>query len=199
MNDPVDIKDITIADIFNSIKRLKLSSVIWLGTILVVLISGAYSFGVASNWLSAMPPEIDSTENQPAFTPLFTESFVDRNTLQLLIPDILDLSPDGIETEAEAMASLLWQIKAQDGYAQFLTGTTFVSVQITYADDAFNFNWTSGSNVIPKILKQLSFTISDDIVAQLNAEMNLMGVAWLPENNQIVRDIDGGLAVIGEE
>jgi hypothetical protein len=36
-------------------------------------------------------------------------------------------------------------------------------------------------------------------LAQLNAELNLVGVAWLPDNNQIVRDIDGGLALVGKE
>jgi hypothetical protein len=37
-----------------------------------------------------------------------------------LIPEILEENPDGIKTDAEAMASLLWQLKALDGYAVFL-------------------------------------------------------------------------------
>ena len=81
----------------------------------------------------------------------------------------------------------------------FLTGTEFVSVQVTHDGDSFNFEWNHGSSAIPKILKRLSLPDDEETVSQLNSEMNLIGVAWLPGSNQIVRDIDGGLALVGKE
>jgi hypothetical protein len=129
----------------------------------------------------------------------FTENFVDREYLGLPIPEILEESPTGIETDAEAMASLLWQLKAQDGYAEFLKDNKFISLQVTYDGDNFNFEWNHGNSVIPKILNHLSLSADANTINQLNAEMNLMGVAWLPGNLQIVRGVDGGLALVGEE
>ncbi|MEZ9235543.1 MULTISPECIES: hypothetical protein [unclassified Shewanella] len=108
-------------------------------------------------------------------------------------------TPDGIETDVEAMASLLWQLKAQDGYAEFLSGNTFTSVQITHDDESFNFEWNRGASAIPKILKRLALPADEATVTQLNAEMNLIGVAWLPDSNQVVRDLDGGLALVGKK
>jgi hypothetical protein len=116
-----------------------------------------------------------------------------------LIPEILEENPDGIKTDAEAMASLLWQLKAQDGYAVFLSGNKLTSVQITNDGESFNFEWKRGASVIPKILNRLSLSSDEATVSQLNAEMNLIGVAWLREDNQIIRDIDGGLALVRKE
>ncbi len=190
MNEVVDVKDLSIGDIFRSIKRLKLSSAIWIVTSFIVLISGAFSAGASNSYFS---------QKKQVFTPLFTENFVDRESVLLLLPEILEEAPDGLETDAEAMASLLWQLKSQDGYAQFLSGNQYVSVQISYTDNNFNFKWDSGKSVIPKILNRLSIPVDELTLAQLNAELNLVGVAWLPDNNQIVRDIDGGLALVGKE
>jgi hypothetical protein len=186
----VDIKDLSVGDLIKSVKRLKISSAISIVSFIIILIVASYGAGVSSELF---------TSKTPVFTPLFTESFVDKEHLLLLLPEIIEETPDGIETDAEAMASLLWQVKAQDGYAEFLTGKKFTSVQITYSDNSFKFEWKKGNSAIPKILKRLSLPADDNVIAQLNAEMNLIGVSWLPENNQIVRDIDGGLSLVGKE
>lgn len=186
----VDIKDISVGDLIKSAKRLKISSAIWIFSLIIFLLAGSYGAGVSSNLFSS---------KAPVFTPFFTESFVDKEYLLLLLPEILEEVPDGIETDAEAMASLLWQVKAQDGYAEFLSGKKFISVQIMYSDNSFKFEWKRGNSVIPKILNRLSLPTNDNTIAQLNAEMNLIGVSWLPDNNQIVRDIDGGLSLVGKE
>jgi hypothetical protein len=186
----VDIKDLSVGDLIKSVKRLKISSAIWIVSSIIILIVASYGAGVSSKLFAS---------KTPVFTPLFTESFVDKEHLLLLLPEILEETPDGIETDAEAMASLLWQVKAQDGYAEFLVGKKFTSVQITYSDNSFKFEWKKGNSAIPKILNRLSLPADDNVIAQLNAEMNLIGVSWLPENNQIVRDIDGGLSLVGKE
>lgn len=198
MNDPVDIKDLSVGDILSSLKRLKLGSLIWLIGSIIALLVGAYGVGAASkiDWTGDLNSQkADST----VFTQHFTEKFVDREVLTLLVPEILEEKPDGLETEAEALASLLWQLKSQDGYAQFLKGNEFVSVQVRHDGESFNFEWQRGSSVIPKILTRFSLPVDDANVAQLNAELNLTGVAWLPGYDQIIRDIDGGLAVVGRQ
>ena len=93
------------------------------------------------------------------------------------------------------MLSLLWQLKSQDGYAQFLSGNDYISVQITQTDDGFDLEWDEGTNLIPKILDDLSIPSDPNIIRQHNAELNLIGVAWLSDTQHIVRDIDGGLLV----
>ena len=190
MNDPVDIKDLSVGQILSSIRRLKLGSFIWLVGSVVVLGVSIFGFGVASSL---------GKSKAPVFIQHFTENFVDREYLALVLPEVLGEKPDGIDTEAEAMASLLWQLKAQDGYAEFLSGNEFTSVQITNDGDSFNFEWNRGASAIPKILNRLSLKTDEATITQLNAEMNLIGVAWLPGSDQIVRDIDGGLALVGKE
>ena len=190
MNDPVDVKDLSIGVIVSSWKSLKLVSAMWLFSSIIVFGVAIFGAGVGSNL---------GKSKTPVFTQYFTEKFVDREYLILLLPEILEENPDGIETDAEAMASLLWQLKAQDGYAEFLTGTKFASVQVTHDGDSFNFEWNRGSSAIPKILKRLSLPDDKETVFQLNSEMNLIGVAWLPGSNQIVRDTYGGLALVGKE
>lgn len=190
MNDTIDIKDLSVGQILSSIRRLKLGSLIWLIGSIVVVILATYGAGATSNL---------GKSKAPVFIQHFTENFVDREHMILLLPEILQEKPDGIETDAEAMASFLWQLKAQDGYAEFLSGDKFTSVQITNDGESFNFEWNRGASAIPKILNRLSLPADEATVVQLNAEMNLIGVAWLPGNKQIVRDIDGGLALVGKE
>jgi hypothetical protein len=190
MNDSIDIKDLSVADILSSLKRLKLGSIIWVVSSIVVVIVAVFGAGAAS--------KIGKSKD-PLFIQHFTEDFVDREHLVLLLPEIMEESPDGIETDAEAMASLLWQLKSQDGYAQFLKDSEFFSVQVTHDGDSFNFEWDRGASAIPKILNRLSLPIDEDSIAQLNAELNLIGVAWLPGSDQIVRDVDGGLALVGKQ
>lgn len=190
MNDSIDIKDLSLGEILSSIKRLKLGSSIWLVSSVVVIGVAIFGAGVASNI---------GKSKTPVFIQHFTANFVDREHLILLIPEVLEEKPDGIETEAEAMASLLWQLKAQDGYAEFLTGHEFTSVQVSYDGESFNFEWNRGASAIPKIMNRLSLPADESTIAQLNAEMNLIGVAWLPGSNQIVRGVDGGLALVGKK
>lgn len=199
MNEPIDIKDLTVGNILYSIKRLKLGSLLWLtGTTIAVLVA-TYGAGVSSKIDWSSQGAGSEGANKTVFIQHFTEKFVDREHLALLIPEIFEESPDGIETDAELMSSLLWQLKAQDGYAQFLKADKFISVQVTYDGDSFNFEWDHGSSAIPKILNRFSLPVNKDSIAQLNAELNLIGVAWLPGSIQIVRDLDGGLSVVGKQ
>ena len=192
MNDGIDIRDITLGDLVKVIGRLKLASIIWILSGLIALLGAVYVAGIAS------APMLQGMATQ-TFTPHFTEGFVSQRILRPLLPEILEELPDGIETHAEAMASLLWQIKSQDGFAEFLKSDKFFNVKISYSDDSFNFEWNRGNSAIPKILNQLGLSVSDEQLAQLNAEMNLTGVAWLPDSNRIVRSLDGGLALVGKQ
>lgn len=199
MKDPIDIKDLSVGDVLSSMKRLKLGSLLWLLGSATALLVAAYGAGSASkiDW-EVRTLEAEKLKN-PVFVQHFTENFVDRENLTLLIPEILEESPDGIETDAEAISSLLWQLKAQDGYAQFLTANEFFSVQVTHDGENFNFEWDRGASVIPKILNRLSLPSDEGTISQLNSEMNLIGVAWLPGSDQIVRDVDGGLALVRKQ
>ena len=186
MADRVDVKDLTIGDLLAFIKKLKISSIIWIISTIVVLISGAYGAGVASSYLGV---------TKPRFVNSFADRFVDRDVLAPLISAILEEQPDGIGTGSEAMLSLLWQLKSQDGYAQFLSDDDYISVQITETEDGFDLEWDEGVSLIPKILNDLLIPYDHRTIEQLNAEMNLIGVAWLSDRHHVVRDIDGGLQV----
>jgi hypothetical protein len=190
MGDSVDIKDLSIGNILSLLKKLKLGSLIWLVSSILVILISVYGAGAVSKI---------GIQKSPVFIQHFTENFVDRDHLELLLPEIMEESPDGIETDVEALSSLLWQLKSQDGYAQFLKGSKYFSVQVTHDGESFNFKWDRGPSAIPKILKKLSLPIDAGSIAQLNAELNLIGVAWLPDNTQIVRDIDGGVVVVGKQ
>ena len=139
IGEAVDIKDITLGDLLVFAKRLKISSLILIVSTVALALPVTFGAGVASRYLSSEPPKFQ-----------FTENFVDRDILSHLVSAILEESPDGIETEAEAMASLLWQVKAQDGYASFLSGEDFMSVQVTHSEDHFNFEWNQDKSALPK-------------------------------------------------
>ena len=189
MADRVDVKDLSIGDLLTFFKKLKISSAIWIISTFVVLMSGAYGVGVASSYFGI---------TKPIFANAFADRFVDRDIVAALISSILEHKPDGIDTDSEAMSSLLWQLKSQDGYAQFLIGNDYISVQIAQTEDGFDLEWDEGSNLIPKILKDLSIPDDHRTIEQLNAEMNLTGVAWLSDRYHVVRGIDGGLQVFGQ-
>ncbi len=153
--------------------------------------------GVASNIGKGVASNIAESKAPAAFYNFV--DFVDQehpSLLWSLLPGILEENPDGIETYAEAMSSLLWQIKSQDGYARFLSGNEFISVQITRVDDGFSLEWDRGPSVIPNLLDLLPLAAEEATVARLNAEMNLTGVAWLPGSDLIVRGIDGSMTLV---
>ena len=189
MDDRVDIKDLTISDLIKFAKKLKISSLMWIISTTVIFFSGAYGAGVASTYFRS---------DKPVFEQAFAD-FVDRQILVPLLSNVLQYSPDGIRTESDATLSLLWQLKSQDGYAQFLSGTDFVSVQITQSDDGFELEWEDGDSLIPKILADLSLPADHDAITQFNSELNLLGVAWLSDSHYVVRNVEGGLQVVVTE
>ncbi len=190
-SEAVDVRDISIGDVLRGIARLKLSSIVILLGIAVAIVSSTATF-VAARYV----PRLNEIERMQE---AFALRFADRSVLQSLGPEVLEEQPDGLATYEEAMASLLWQVKSQAGFAEFLAGDRSVSVQVHYADDGIEFEWDHGSNVVLKILANLGYEPEADRVTQLNAELNLLGVAWVDAENTIVRHPDGGLVVITQD
>jgi hypothetical protein len=56
MNDPIDIKDLSLGQVISSFKRLKLGSLIWLVSSIFVLGVAIFSAGVSSNIGKAKAP-----------------------------------------------------------------------------------------------------------------------------------------------
>ncbi|MCB9706405.1 MAG: hypothetical protein H6711_31455 [Myxococcales bacterium] len=122
-----------------------------------------------------------------------------RGVLRQVAPAILEFNPDGIETEEEAMAAFLWQVKSQGGFAEFLSGGSAMSVQLTCSDDSVKFDWRERhQNILSRIGDAaVGRAPTDEELRQWNAEMNLLGVAWLSDKDYVVRGGGGGLSLIG--
>ncbi|MEM1450460.1 MAG: hypothetical protein AAGI22_15185 [Planctomycetota bacterium] len=129
----------------------------------------------------------------------FCLQFADRQLLQNVVPHILEESPDGIETHEEALASLTWQVKAQDGFAEFLCGDEHLNMQVRFEDGSANFEWNRGDNPLPRILAAMGLNAEGEDLQQLGAELNLFGICWPTSGDYIVRGLDGGLTVVGSE
>jgi hypothetical protein len=69
MNDPVDIKDLSLGQILSSFKRLKLGSLTWLVSLIIALVLGSFGAGVTSNI---------GKSKAPVVTQYFTENLVGR-------------------------------------------------------------------------------------------------------------------------
>lgn len=187
----IDVRDLSLADVWRAVMRLKFSSLaILLG--LFVVGTGAIVGFVRAQY---EPRLADSA----AFADAFAIQFVDRQALQQVVSAVLEERPDGITTYEEALASLLWQVKSQAGFAVFLSGERRTAMQVTFTDDSMEFEWDSGANPLLQILPNVGLEPTEERLTQFNAELNLLGVAWLDGTNYIVRGTDGGLAVVGSE
>ena len=205
---PVDVRDIAVVDLFRAMSRLKLSSVVFLIGVAVTAVGSTGT--LASRFLPKLAGGAATQLTQPLTTDGtgssllqgleegFVLRFADRSVLQALVREVLEEQPDGLSSSEEAMASLLWQVKSQGGFAEFLTGDRSVSLQVRYPEDGVEFDWDHGPNVVLKILANLGYEPEPDRLRQLNAELNLLGVAWVDEGNTIVRAPDGGLALVGD-
>ena len=101
-----------------------------------------------------------------------------------------------MDTDEEAMASLLWQAKSQSGYAEFLSGDTSQTFSVMVEGNSSSYSWEKRPNLLVQIMKDENQVPSFERVRQLNAEMNLLGVAWLSDDTHVTRGMDGGLRVV---
>lgn len=192
--EPIDVKDLSPAKVWRAIMRLKFSSLaILLG--LFVVGTGAIAGFVRAQYEARLASSTASV----AFADAFAIQFADRQALQQVVSAVLEEQPDGITTREEALASLLWQVKSQAGFAVFLSGERRTALQVTFTDDYMEFEWDSGANPLLQILPNVGLEPTEERLTQFNAELNLLGVAWLDGTNYIVRGTDGGLAVVGTE
>ena len=197
---PLDHEDFTIGQILRALGRLKLKSAVGLAGILAVAGGGVYTLGVA-NGSSAARSDAHVMAGAAAveFADGFAVQFVDRQVLQALVPDIQSESPDGLGSYEEVMASLLWQVKSQNGFAEFLSGEKSIAVDVSFEEESVQLDWDRRSNLLLRIADNVGVALDDSSLRQLNAELNVLGVAWLDEFNYVVRGVDGGLRVVGVE
>lgn len=197
-SEPIDIKTLSIGDVMHGIKRLKVSSALYLVGSFAAMISLVWTIA-----LSRAGPTEQDLQNRELVAAQnrfhdeeFPIRFIDRGVLMALVTDVLDEEPDGLLTVEEGIASLLWQVKSQSGFAEFLCGDRSISVQVTFAQDSINFEWTRQDNVVHKILRNIGLAPDEATITQLNSELNILGAAWIDDDQYIVRGHDGGLALI---
>lgn len=192
--EPIDVKDLSPAKVWRAIMRLKFSSLaILLG--LFVVGTGAIAGFVRAQYEARLAASAASV----AFADAFAIQFADHQALKQVVPAVLVEQPNGITTYEEALASLLWQVKSQAGFAEFLSDEGSTAMQVTFTDDSMEFKWEHGANPLLQILPNAGLDPTKERLTQLNTELNLFGVAWLDGTNYIVRRTDGGLAIVGPE
>lgn len=104
---------------------------------------------------------------------------------------------DGLFSEDEVIASLLWQLKSQKGFASFLHGDTMETVQVSFKSGNSDLDWKTVNNPVPLILSHVNSPVQYDIKT-INEMTNTNGMAILDNNHSIVRDFKGGLSLIAE-
>lgn len=188
-SEAIDVSDLSLADVWRAVIRLKLSSIVLLIGILVT--GGAALVGIVKGRYEPKLAEIS------AFSDAFAIQFADREVLEQVVTGVLEEKPDGLITYDEALGALLWQVKSQAGFAEFLSGERKTTVQVTFQGDSVEFEWAYGPNPLLYILPKIGLAPTEDRLAEFNAKLNLFGVAWVDEANRIVRSTEGGLAVVG--
>lgn len=180
----IDVRDISLIDVWHAAARLKLSSLAFLIGLAVV---GAVT--IRETVKSQYEPELAKLS---AFSDAFAIQFANREVLQQLVPVVLEEDPEGLSTDEAALASLLWQVKSQDGFAEFLSGERKTTVQVTFKDDSLDLEWDHGPNPLLQVLPAIGVAITEERLGQLNSELNRLGAAWCDKENYIVRSTDGG-------
>lgn len=127
-------------------------------------------------------------------------TFLTHPVLRATAASIIEDKPDGIRTADDAIASLVWQLRAQDGFAEFLAADKAHRVHVKYgADNGVDFDWETGSSSVVRILDGAGVTATPTLIRRLNTGINRVGVAWLDDGRSIVRTADGGLALVVPE
>lgn len=209
----IDVHDIGVGELFRNIKRLKLSSVAtFAGILLATHGFVATYFGNIENdaikkkdeQIKVISNKLDSTiryfrkgiDSTLAFANYFSLRFSDKRNLTKLIPEILKLHPDGIGTYEEALQSLVWQVKSQNGFAQFMSGDKAINLRLVPDSTSTNLIWTPIESALPSIHHNLHLDLTPAQLAQYNAELNFFGMTWLSDGSTVVRDMNGGLSVV---
>ena len=200
----LELKDLTVADVIRTVRRLKVSALALCIGVAASAIGGAMSYARAldSQKLDAMAAELATANaklvaNAKLASPKSFQSEFERFThpgsgLKQVVQNIQEKKPDGLSTEDQVMASLLWQLKGQHGMAVFLTGDKSLVLRITSSGGSLDFQWDEVGNSLVTQLQGEGQPLSSERLAQLNSQLNVFGVAWLDPKQYVVRTLDGG-------
>lgn len=192
---PLDVKDWTVLDLLRGIRRLKLVA---LATVLGLL--GAPYAAMWAYLHQHYKVQIERLELREAaraeFGDRFATSLANKDTLARLLPSLRSGDPDGVLDDEQVMASFLWQVKSQEGFAQFLSGDRSHSVNVMFEAGSTSFKWQDSPNLLVQILKDEMQPHDPATVSRLDRQMNLLGVAWLDNGTYVVRGLSGGLSVV---
>ena len=205
----LELKDLTVSDVIRMVRRLKISALaLCLGVAASVIgVAIGYARTLDSRKLDAMAADLETakaklaeanarSEDLKSFKHNF-ERFANPGVdLRRVVKDIQAQMPDGLSTDDEIMASLLWQVKGQHGVAVFLTGAKSLKVRVAFADGKVNLQWSEAGNSLVSQLQDEGQPMSPDRIARLNSQLNALGVARLDAEHYVVRTIDGGTEFI---
>ena len=110
--------------------------------------------------------------------------------------------PDGLHTELEIATSLLAQVRATRGSAEFLAGEERIIVNIKQSDNGFELEWDNKPSIVRQIAKDAGYELTDEELSTTNSNLNWAQFSYLDdemEHSVIYRDIDGSLGLLIRE
>jgi len=209
--DLTDWNKLTPKQLFGIAKRLSIVS--WLfvfGLLGSACVAGfalgkSVSDGNAPSPVLALFPEAEiaaKTKSRLKQREVFSASysdFMDWQKIQAISASIMESQPDGLDTLTEVAVSLVSQIKAHEGHAYFLSGSTQHSVALVPTADGFDLEWDEKKSLIPRIANDAGYQLDDAELALHNTNLNWAQFTYLDDEMQeavIYRNPDGGLGLV---
>ncbi len=128
------------------------------------------------------------------FSTDFATRLMDPQVIEALRRSVAADAPDGFDDQQWLLASLVWQLKSQNGFAEFLAGATAHRVELTFDQDGeVGFQWDEGQSAVAVILAQVPGEYSPETLTKVNESINRFGFFPLKPDQIIVRGVDGGI------
>jgi hypothetical protein len=197
---PLEVDKLTLRELLRLGSRLTLASAL----ALVGALGAAVGLGAAlESWRSDAEVERRASEaeaafltREEAFGDAFVQRFVDEPGVMMpLARNIARLRPDGLERPYEIIASMLWQLRASRGSAEFLSGDKAHRMTVAFEPNSIKLGWDETSNLVPEILANVGAPATPEDLRKHNSNLNWAGYTRTDHGVTIVRGPDGGLSV----
>ena len=132
----------------------------------------------------------------------FTEHYsdlVNPRTLGALARNVRKYEPDGLVSIDDIVVSLLSQVRASGGSANFLNGDKAVTLTINFLDGGMEFDWKEKESLIPRIFHDAGYPAMAAHVRDANIALNRAGFFVLDEDHRqivILRHASGSLSMV---
>lgn len=211
----IEIEKVTVGSLWSGAGRLTIGSVVFLFGIVSAIAASGFAAGewhgrtelqTALEQQTGESVELrnerDKAQSELSYLRSSSEKFAKDFATRALDPEVIELlrlhiaqqQIDGFDDEKWLLASLVWQLKAQNGFAEFLFGEEALRLELQFDEGGdIEFQWDEGRNAVTDILALNQVEFDAGMLSGINESLNRYGFYPLAHGKLIVRGVDGGI------